>query len=180
MQDQEIGRIGRRLFAEGLVSGNFGNVSVRTDGGFLITRTGAFLDDPGPLVFVPEGGPAPKGASREHPVHRAVYAHAEVQAVVHAHPPHAIALSFACEEVLPRDTAGQLLCPRIPVVTGACGSEALGLTVSDALGASPIAIARGHGTFARGRTLEEAYLVTSAAEHSCRILWLLGRSEPRD
>jgi L-fuculose-phosphate aldolase len=180
MQDQEIGRIGRRLVAEGLVSGNFGNMSVRTDGGFLITRTGAFMDDPGPLVFVPAGGPAPEGASREHPVHRAVYAHTGVQAVVHAHPPHAIVLSFACEEVLPRDTEGQLLCPRIPVVTGACGSEALGHAVSGGLRASPVALVRGHGTFARGRTLEEAYIVTSAAEHSCRILWLLGRTDIQD
>jgi L-fuculose-phosphate aldolase len=180
MQDQEIGRIGRRLFAESLVSGNFGNISVRADGGFLVTRTGDYLDEPGPLVFVPEGGPAPGDASREHPVHRAVYAHTGAQAIVHAHPPHAIALSFACEEVHPRDTEGQLLCPRIPVVSGACGSEALGHAVSGALGTTPIAIARGHGTFARGRTLEEAYLVTSAAEHSCRILWLLGRSSLQD
>src|SRR5690606_34774746 len=121
MQDQEIGRIGRRIFAEGLVTGNFGNMSVRTAGGYLVTRTGAYLDDPGPLVFVPSDGPAPEGASREHPVHRAVYAHADAQAVVHAHPPHAIALAFDCLEVLPRDTEGRLLCPRIPVVTGDCG-----------------------------------------------------------
>jgi L-fuculose-phosphate aldolase len=41
-----------------------------------------------------------------------------------------------------------------------------------------IALARGHGAFAAGKTLEEACLVTSAAEHSCRILVyreLLGR-----
>lgn len=180
MQDPESTRIGRRLVAEGLVSGNFGNVSVRTDGGFLITRTGAYLDQPGPLVFAPEGGPAPEGASREYPVHRAVYANTEARAVVHAHPLHTIALSYACDEVVPLDTEGQLLCPRIPVVTGACGSEALGHAVAGALRIAPIAIVRGHGTFARGRTLEEGYLVTSAAEHSCTILWLLGRTGCQD
>jgi L-fuculose-phosphate aldolase len=35
-------------------------------------------------------------------------------------------------------------------------------------------LVHGHGTFTAGRTLDEAYILTSLAEHSCRVLWLAG------
>ena len=35
-----------------------------------------------------------------------------------------------------------------------------------------LVIVRGHGTFAAGRTLDEAYQFTSLAEHSARVLAL--------
>ena len=45
MYSGEFERIGKRLFAEHLVGGNFGNISVRKgDEGFFIKRTGAYLD----------------------------------------------------------------------------------------------------------------------------------------
>ena len=68
MQDYGFERIGQRLFAEHLVGGNFGNISVR-DGeqGFFVKRTGAYLDDPGDPVFVPFSGEVPKEASSEYP-----------------------------------------------------------------------------------------------------------------
>ncbi|HXW98465.1 MAG TPA: class II aldolase/adducin family protein, partial [Methanomicrobiales archaeon] len=59
----ELSRIGRRAVAEGLVTGNAGNASARIRDGFLVTRTGAYLDEPGPLVFVPLDGDIPPGAS---------------------------------------------------------------------------------------------------------------------
>ncbi|MDD1715474.1 MAG: fuculose phosphate aldolase, partial [Methanolinea sp.] len=43
----EFKRIGTRLRQEGLIGANFGNLSVRADDGFYITRTGSYLDDPG-------------------------------------------------------------------------------------------------------------------------------------
>ena len=33
-----------------------------------------------------------------------------------------------------------------------------------------LVIARGHGTFAGGATLDEAFQLTSLAEHACRVL----------
>ncbi|HMA05018.1 MAG TPA: aldolase [Methanomicrobiales archaeon] len=168
----EIARIGRRALAEGLVSGNFGNASLRTAGGFLVKRTGAFLDEPGPLVPVPLDGEIPAGASRESLVHRTVYNLTPHRAILHIHPPYAVTLSFDRDEIIPIDPEGMLLCPGIPVVTGDCGSQALGDRVAHALMHGKIVIARGHGTFAAGKDLEEAYLVTAAAEHACRVLWL--------
>ncbi len=167
---EELARIGRRALAEGLVSGNFGNASVREGAAFLITRTGAYLDEPGDLVPVPLSGEIPAGASREALVHRTVYRITPHLAILHAHPPHAVALSFDVEKIIPVDAEGLVLCPAIPVVTGDAGSQALGDRVAHALLHGKVAIARGHGTFAAGKDLEEAYLVTTAAEHACRVL----------
>ena len=79
MQDYGFERIGQRLFAEHLVGGNFGNISVR-DGeqGFFVKRTGAYLDDPG-IAFVPFSGEVPKEASSEYRVHFAVYKKERIQ-----------------------------------------------------------------------------------------------------
>jgi L-fuculose-phosphate aldolase len=174
----DLARVGRRAVAEGLVSGNFGNASLRAGDVFLVKRSGAYLDDPGPLVPVPFEGDLPPGASNESLVHRTIYNLTPHGAILHTHPPYAVTLSLDHQEIIPVDAEGLLLCPRIPVVTGAPWSQELGDHVAHALMHGKIAVARGHGAFAAGATLEEAYLVTSAAEHSCRVLVyreLLGR-----
>jgi len=171
----EFKRIGRRLFSEGLVGGNFGNMSVRSGEGFFITRTGTYLDDPGNPVFVPLDGPVPEGASSEYRVHREVYKKTRHEAIVHAHPAHAVALSIITGEIIPRDSEGVMLCPVIPVVHGIPGSDELANNVSDSLILSKLAIASGHGTFAAGKSLDEAYLFTSLGEHACRVLTLIGQ-----
>jgi L-fuculose-phosphate aldolase len=176
MYSGEFERIGKRLFAEHLVGGNFGNISVRAQNeGFFIKRTGAYLDSAGELVFVPLYGEVPQNASSEYRVHREVYRKTDLQAIVHAHPPYAVAASLVLDEVIPEDSEGEMFSPRIPVVPGAPGSPEIAENVSHALVASKLVIARGHGTFAGGKTLDEAYIYTSLAEHSCRVL-LLKRS----
>ncbi|MDD1653202.1 MAG: aldolase [Methanomicrobiales archaeon] len=180
MQDQEFRRIGARLHDEGLVAGNFGNLSIRGPEGFRIKRSGEYLEDPGPPVVVSFSGPVPPRASREQAVHRAIYGATGHLAVVHAHPPHAVALSLATKgPVIPRDCEGKILCPEIPVVDGEPGSAELAGNVAEALTTHTVVIARGHGTFAGGKSLEEAYLSTAAAENSCRILVLLRQIEKR-
>jgi len=86
----EFESVGKRLYQEKLVSANFGNMSVRDGEGFLITRSGAFLDDPGELVYVPLEGDVPGNASSEFRLHREVYLQTAHDAVVHAHPVHAV------------------------------------------------------------------------------------------
>jgi len=63
-----------------------------------------------------------------------------------------------------------MFCPVIPVVVGEPGTQKIADAVSDALVSSKLVIARGHGTFAAGKTLDEAYLFTSLCEHACRVL----------
>jgi L-fuculose-phosphate aldolase len=174
MHNPDFERIGKRLFAEGLVSANFGNMSVREgEEGFIIKRTGAFLDLPGDPVFVLMEGDAPKEASSEFRVHRAVYKKCPHDAIVHAHPPYTVAISFVVDQVIPIDSEGEMFCPIIPVVKGRPGTEELAEQVARGLSHSPVVIARGHGTFAAGKTLHQAYVFTSLAEHSCRIIALM-------
>lgn len=171
----EFARIGSRLVRDDLLTGRFGNMSVRVDGGVLISRHGAYPDRYHHPVFVGDGEPAPGTASSEHRVHRRIYGKTEHLAVVHAHPPHAVAVSLAAHDhVHPVDSEGAAICPEIPVVDGAPGTDMLAEQVADALRHAPVAIARGHGTFAAGRTLDDAYLVTATTEHACRVIILSG------
>jgi len=173
MYSTEFERIGKRLFAEHLVGGNFGNISIRSGkDGFFIKRSGTFLDVAGELVFVPLKGDAPPEASSEYRVHREVYRKTNHEAIVHAHPPHTIAASLVMDEIVPEDSEGRMFCPKIPVVQGAPGSQEIAENVTNALSSSKLVIVRGHGTFAAGKTLDEAYVYTSLAEHSCRIISL--------
>jgi len=168
----EFETVGKRLYRDNLISANFGNMSVRDGEGFLITRTGAFLDNPGEPVYVPLEGTAPEDASSEFRLHREVYLRTDHAALVHAHPVHAVAVSLDRDRVIPRDSEGQMFAPEIPVVVGPPGNMEMAKNVAAALSRARVAIVRGHGTFSAGKTLEEAYILTSLAEHSCRVLYL--------
>ncbi|MBP1929291.1 L-fuculose-phosphate aldolase [Methanolinea mesophila] len=174
MHESEFARIGARLRSEGLVNANFGNISVRDVSGFFITSAGAYLDCPGKVVQVPFEGPVPADASSEYRAHREVYRATRHSALVHAHPPHAVAASLVTDEVVPRDSEGVMFCPVISVVEGKPGSDEIGRNVAEALRLANIVLVKGHGTFAAGRGLDEAYILTSLVEHSCRVLWQLG------
>ncbi|MDH7593482.1 MAG: class II aldolase/adducin family protein [Methanomicrobiales archaeon] len=175
MPNQKPEWIGRRLLQEGLVRANFGNMSLRADGGFHIKRRGEFMDAAWEPVFVPFDGPVPECASTEYPVHRDIYMNSTFDAILHAHPPHAIALSLLEWELLPLDSEGRLLAPRVPVVEGEPGSVELAGSVVRGLSSSPVVIARGHGTFAAASDLLQAYILTSVVEHSSQILLMLLR-----
>jgi L-fuculose-phosphate aldolase len=174
MYAREFERIGKRLIAEHLVGGTFGNMSMRKgDEGFFIKRTGAYLDTPGEPVFVQMEGDAPEEASSEYRVHRAVYQKSHYNAIIHAHPLYAVAVSVILEEVIPKDSEGEMFCPVIPVVYGRPGTDDLADNVARGLTRAPVVIARGHGTFAAGKTLDDAFVLTSLAEHSCQVLSLI-------
>lgn len=175
MLDHEFECIGKRLFLERLVGANFGNMSVRAEKGFYITRSGAYLDVREAPVFVPDRGEVPDEASSEYRVHRAIYESTPHQAIVHAHPAHAIAASFGADLIRPIDSEGRMLCPDIPVVDGEPGTDEIAHNASKILKDHRVVIVRGHGTFASGATLDEGYIYTSIVEHACRILSLSRR-----
>ena len=97
---EEICRVGASLFARGYVHATAGNISVRTDGGFLITPTDACLGDldPARLAEVDHEGVQTGGdrASKTLALHRRIYA-ADPQArcVIHTHSTHLGALTLA-------------------------------------------------------------------------------------
>ncbi len=55
-------------------------------------------------------------ASMDLPIHRSIYRAAPASAIVHAHPPHALALALGRDEIVAEDMEGKVLVPRIPVL----------------------------------------------------------------
>ncbi|MBE3110450.1 MAG: class II aldolase/adducin family protein [Acidobacteria bacterium] len=176
---------GRDLSEAGLVSSNSGNISARCRGGIVITRhdsTLAHLEEDD-LIEVATGESHPL-ASVELIVHQAIYQTTPALAIVHAHPPSAVALSLALttDRIEVVDPASTLL-GIVPIIeaNAVSGSQALANAMRDALRQSGIALVRGHGSFAVGETLAEACEWTRLLEETCRALLSKDRSsEERD
>ena len=168
--------VGYDLFIAGLNNSHSGNMSMRTNRMMAITRSGSMLhrldyNDIVETLIDGEDAETPR-ASRERPVHRAIYQQTNAQAIVHAHPPQLIALSFFTERFAPVDAEGRYFFPDgVPIVevVNAIASDEVAARVAPLLSRVPIVIVRGHGTFAVGSTLEEGFHHTSSLEHSARI-----------
>ena len=96
----EICRVGASLFARGHVHATAGNISVRTDTGFIITPTDACLGrlDPAQLAEVDAQGVQTGGAraSKTLALHRRIYADdPQARCVIHTHSTHLVALTLA-------------------------------------------------------------------------------------
>ena len=96
----EISRVGASLYARGYVHASAGNISVRTDRGFLITPTDACLGTlvPERLAEVNAQGEQVAGdrASKTLALHRRIYAaEPEAACVLHTHATHLVALTLA-------------------------------------------------------------------------------------
>ncbi|HEY4226764.1 MAG TPA: class II aldolase/adducin family protein [Candidatus Limnocylindrales bacterium] len=181
---------GRRLGARGLISAGEGNISVRRSAdSLLVVPSGRRKDEltPDDILPVSLDPSSPVGPdlaqfattvrpSSDLAIHRAIYrARADVQAVVHAHLPAAMALTLAGEipdpAALP-ETA--LLLPRLPFVPfGTPGSDELAARVAAAFAGSdpPLpgaVLLERHGAIAVGATVEEAVNRLELVEVLCR------------
>ena len=175
---QEISLLGKKLIQAGLTSSRFGNISLLDGDKIFITCTGSMLDelDEDGVVEVDLRSSCPEDAiaSSEICVHRAVYQCTSHQAIVHTHSPYVVAASLLeAREVLPLDSEGRIFLGPMPIVAGGMGSSALAIAVSSALQDHKACIARGHGVFAAGSGLKEAYTAAAMAEHSAQIGYLV-------
>ncbi|MFH1032713.1 MAG: aldolase [Chloroflexota bacterium] len=171
--------VGRHLFLRGLVSSSGGNLSIRMGDRLIITRRGCQLGclEEGDLI---ETGLCKNDrctplASVELPVHRAIYQQTRALAIVHAHPPHAIALSLTDNKILPNCTEGQAVLGEIPVLGWEEEVKPGGMaqTIAQALAERRAVMVHGHGSFAIGQLLEEAHNYTTSLEESCQVTCLL-------
>ena len=171
--------IGRDLFARGLVSSHSGNLSVRLGDRIIITHRGSMLNCLQEHDLIETGisknSRSTPLASTELPVHRAIYRETQALAIVHAHPPHAIALSMAETEIVLSGVEGLSEGITVPVIGWNMEIKPGGLAdmIAQALKQHRIIIVRGHGNFAIGQLLEEAYNFTTALEQSCQVQCLL-------
>ncbi len=172
----EISKFGKKLVERGYVTSHGGNISVRQGDKILITRRGCMLDEIGKddLIETDLEGTDSKIllASTDIRIHREIYKETSALAVIHCHSPYAVVLSLSYDEIIPLDMEGDYLLHKIPIVEGPIGGEILAKKVSHALKENKGVIARGHGTIAIGRLLEEAYQVISLIEHTCMIKYL--------
>lgn len=175
---KEFQMFGRDLFLSGLNNSHSGNLSVRIDDKVLITRRGAMLGclEENDLIetgLFSDDGNTTK-ASTELGVHRAIYRETAAAAIVHAHPVHAIALSLLVDEIIPIDAEGAYLFNRIPILKAAhtIGSEEVAEKLPVLLKENKIVVVGGHGSFATGQKLEQAYQWTTSLENICRVICL--------
>ena len=181
MNKEEFIYIGRRLYEEGLVDSHAGNISVRDGDNIYITRRDVMLSEikEADIIKLPITGPSPEdeSASRELPTHRDVYASTSAKAIIHAHPPHAVGLSITENKIVPQDAEAQYLIKGAPIirVREAIGStEAAKYLVTNAYNNGyVVAMVKGHGSFAIGDTLMNAYKYTSCLENACKILFVV-------
>ena len=171
--------VGFDLYSRGMVSMHGGNLSVRQGEKVIITRSGSKLGNLADTDLIETGlsqdDAKTRLASSELVVHRAIYKQAPFQAIVHCHPIHAVALSFVRHTIHPEDEAGILFIPEVPVI--AFGREpapgGFADEIAEALKTHAVVIVHRHGSFARGMTLEEAYVITELLEISSRVLCLV-------
>ncbi|HEX78755.1 MAG TPA: aldolase [Dehalococcoidia bacterium] len=170
--------VGHDLFSRGLVCSSSGNLSIRLGENLIITRRGSQLNNLEENDLIETGinknNRATPLASVELPVHRAIYKQTSAQAIVHAHPPHAIALSLTDKEIVPNAETLPLI-GKVPVL--GYGAEVVPGELADiiarALKEHRVVMVHGHGSFAIGQLLEEAYSFTAEFEASCQISCLL-------
>jgi L-fuculose-phosphate aldolase len=179
----------RRLDALGLNRGSSGNLSLRGgagEPGFWITPTGlsAAELDAERLVWMGDGGRIEGDwqPSSEWPFHRAVYrTRADLNALVHVHSVHAVALACLRRALPPFHymvaVAGGDSVPCTPYHL--FGSEALSQAVAAAFRERHACLMANHGLVAGGRDLGHAMKVAIEVESLCEsYLELLAVGEP--
>jgi len=177
---ESICEIGRRMYARNFVAASDGNISVRLGGGlFLCTPSGVSKGFMVPEDLIIADGEGRKVAGNgkvtsEFPTHLACYeVRPDVHAVVHAHPPHAIAFTLAGRSL------SQPLLPEVVAAFGGIPTSAYA-TPGTAEGNAAIrpliaicdaAMLDRHGSVTVGATVEEAYFKLEKLEHAAQTLF---------
>jgi len=170
--------VGRNLFDRGLVSSHIGNLSIRLAERIIITRRDSMLNslEENDLIEtgIDKNSRTTPLASTDLAIHRAIYRETQALAIVHAHPPHAVALSMTDTEIVPSVEDFSLI-GTVPVVGWNVDLKAENLAdmIAQALKQHRIILVHNHGSFAIGQLLEEAYNFTTALEHSSQVRCLM-------
>lgn len=177
----------RAMNASGINRGTAGNVSVRDEGGFIVTPSGmdyskASADD---MVFVSLDG-LPQGVrqpSSEWRFHRDIYAaRPEAGAIVHTHSPFATSLACLGLEIpafhymIARFGGDSVRCAEYATF----GTQALSDSILKALMGRSACLMAQHGMCVFGRDLDQALAHALELEVLCEQYWrVLQIGEPR-
>ena len=174
---------GRMCYAQGLMPANNGNISVRMGENRVVITPSTLckgrleLDD---LLVMDMYGRVLKADPRkrrklssETPMHLEVYRQRpDVQAVIHAHPAHATALTVAGiplpDDVLPELLEGLGPVPTTDFATPSSSENAY--AIREYILHHDAVLIRNHGAITVGRDLEEAFINLERVEHVARVI----------
>ena len=187
---EAICAIGQSIFARGLTAGSSGNISVRTDEGWLMTLTNASLGrlDPARLSKLDRDGRLLSGdpPTKESFLHRVMYEERPATgAVVHLHSTHSVAVSCLAEidpaDVLPPITAYYVMrVGRLPLVPYfRPGDLALAEAVRGFAGKHHAVLLANHGPVVAGSTLDAAVNAIEELEETAKLYLLLRGAKTR-
>jgi ribulose-5-phosphate 4-epimerase/fuculose-1-phosphate aldolase len=181
---------GRSLFERGLSSGSSGNISVRTEDGWLLTPTNSSLGhlDPARLSKLDWDGAHVSGdpASKEAFLHRAVYERRRsAGAVVHLHATYSAAVS--CMDGLEPGNCIPPLTPYFVMKIGKLplapyhrpGDPKLAEIIERLAGKHSSVLLANHGPIVSGRDLESAVYAIEELEETAKLFLLLRGSPTR-
>jgi ribulose-5-phosphate 4-epimerase/fuculose-1-phosphate aldolase len=187
---EEICAIAGSIFARGLTAGSSGNISVRTDEGWLMTPTGSSLGrlDLARLSKLDRDGRLVSGDSptKESFLHRVMYEERpSTGAVVHLHSTHSVAVSCLAEidsaDVLPSITAYYVMrVGRLPLVPYfRPGDLELAEAVRGFAGKHHAVLLANHGPVVAGSDLDAAVNAIEELEETAKLYLLLRGAQTR-
>ncbi len=176
---KEIVIICERLHARNMLAAADGNISYRiSDDEILITPSGlakGFMQPEQMAVINLKGEVLVGNPSSERLMHLEVFKTTDAKAIVHAHPPTAIAWSIARPDLqkLPSDCLSEVILATgdIPFVPYARpGTQQMADVLKPFLPKHKAMILKNHGALTWGADLDEAYRGMERIEHSAQIL----------
>jgi L-fuculose-phosphate aldolase len=178
---EEMVRVGQWMHTRDLVDGSAGNISARLGPGHLLATPSGLPKGwlaPEQMIVVDMDGQLVRGAPGLRPtsellMHLEAYRRRpDVQAVVHAHPPTAVALSIAgislAECMIPEAIVFLGLVPTTPYATPSSAENQR--AISDVIVSHDAILLAYHGSLTVGATVTEAYLRLETLEHTARII----------
>ena len=176
----EIIKTANWLHQKNMLAACDGNISYRIDDDtILITPSGRpkFLLEESDIAVIDINGKVIEGRpSSEMLMHLEVYRmRPDARAVIHAHPPTAIAFSIAYPEAeeIPGRSFSELIIAvgHIPIVPFQLpGSPEMGVALHPYINRAKVMVLARHGALSFGSNLIEAYNGMERLEHSCDIL----------
>lgn len=180
----DIVRLARSLFDRGLSFGSSGNISVRTQDGWLMTPTGSSMGslDPERISRLDRDGNWLSGdqPTKESFLHMSMYGkRSKANAIVHLHSTHSVAVSclhdIDTNNVLPPLTAYYVMrigtLPLIPYF--APGDINLAKAVGEMASKHHAVLLANHGPVVAGTCLEDAVYATEELEETAKLFLLL-------
>lgn len=182
---REMVALGRSLYAGGLIVAGEGNFSVRLDERrLLVTPSGLCKGElsESDLVMIDVEGrlrSGRRGPSSEVLLHLEVYRRRpDVQAVVHAHPPHCIALMLAGKGLdLPLLAENVILLGKVPTADFALpGTGAVPDSIRPWIEGTNCILLDRHGSLSVGESLREARFLLETMEQTAKTYLLALRA----